>query len=163
MEPLPNPSQPGGASPQHRPPAVDVTGPARPAGDPELPRGAATWADRRPQERFVVTTFCPVRLLARPSLQPFGGFLRELSRGAIELLVSRFLEPGTVLAVQLRKRPNGVSGILTAQVRHASRVLSAFWRVDCRLSRNLTDDEIAALLLGEPERELDDEGLEEWR
>jgi hypothetical protein len=60
------------------------------------------------------------------------------------------LELGTVLAIQLRKRDAGVSGILTAQVRHATPLAPDFWQVGCRLFRNLTDDEMLALIHGDP-------------
>jgi hypothetical protein len=88
--------------------------------------------------------------LARPSLQPFKGFISDLARSGIGLEVARLLELGTVLAIQLRQRHARVSGILTAQVKHATPLAPDCWQVGCRLSRILTDDEMDALHHADP-------------
>jgi PilZ domain len=146
MELIKNSSEPFGAIIPNCAGGVDLPALVEPDHDQESRPATTSLVDRRSQERFVLSNFCPVRLLTRPSLQPFQGFIREVSREGIGLVVSRSVEPGTLLAIQLRKRLTGVSEILTAQARHATPVSPFHWLVGCRFSRNLTDEEMAALL-----------------
>jgi len=102
--------------------------------------------DRRSGERQFLSNFRPIRLLPRPSFQSFHGFIRDVSIQGIGLIFSRSLEPGTLLALQLRKQKTGMSDVLTAEVRHATPLDDGFWALGCKLSRPLTHEECLALL-----------------
>jgi hypothetical protein len=104
--------------------------------------------DRRDYGRYSLNQKYGVRLIARPSFQPFEGLLIEFSQKGIGLLLDRALAPGTVVALQLRSWHTGRSCTLSATVRHAQREgTSSYWRTGCSLSRGLDNDEIDSLLL----------------
>jgi hypothetical protein len=69
----------------------------------------------------------------------------------MSLLVEQALESGMILAIQLQRRHLGASGILSAQVKHATRRNGDTWLVGCELSRQLTPDEVETLLRSERE------------
>jgi hypothetical protein len=115
---------------------------------PDLPAPNRGEPDRRDGERNPCEEARPVRLLARPSFQSIPAFVRDCSGRGLGLILMRPFEPGTLLALQLRKRQAGVSDILTAQVRHATQLADHYWMVGCRLSRNLSEPERQALLEG---------------
>jgi PilZ domain-containing protein len=120
--------------------------PPSPSGEPL----ADAWeTDRRDTQRSPCDEVRPVRLLARPSFQSFPAFIREFSRRGVGLIFMRPLEPGTLLAMQLRRRQAGISDILTAQVRHATPLGDRYWAIGCRLSRSLTGLERLALQHGD--------------
>jgi len=97
-------------------------------------------------ERFICSRRPSVRVLARPSLQSHNAVILNISRRGIGLLIGQRFEPGSLLAIQLRHREVGISGILTATVKHATEQPPGNWSLGCSLSRSLTDDEIAALI-----------------
>jgi len=104
---------------------------------------AATPPDeRRTTERHHCSEIRLVRLLERPSFQCYPAFIRDFSRRGIGLLFTQSLKVGTRLAV-------GLSGILTATVCHASPLPHNYWHLGCSLSRNLSDEEMDALLTAE--------------
>jgi hypothetical protein len=107
---------------------------------------AALAIDRRNGERHFLGNFRPIRLLPRPSFQSFYAFLRDISIQGVGLIFTRPLEPGTLLAIELRKHMTGMSDILTAGVRHATPLEDGFWALGCQLSRPLTPEEGLALL-----------------
>jgi hypothetical protein len=72
---------------------------------------------------------------------------RVAARG-LSLLVQGPLQPGTVMAIQLQSQHLGVSGILSAQVKHVTPRSGDSWLIGCRLSRQLTRDELESLLRG---------------
>jgi PilZ domain len=102
--------------------------------------------DRRSGKRHFLSNFRPIRLLPRPSFQSFHAFFRDFSIQGIGLIFTRSLEPGTLLALQLRKKKAGMSDILTAEVRHATPLDDGFWALGCQLPRPLTQEECLALL-----------------
>jgi len=102
--------------------------------------------DRRNRERYPCLRRPTVRVLARPSFQPHHAIVRDVSVRSIGLIVEKSFEPGTILAVQMRKCHAGFSGILSAQVQQASSQPDGTWFLGCTLSRSLTDDEIFQLL-----------------
>jgi hypothetical protein len=110
--------------------------------------------DRRDHGRYSLCQKYGVRLIARPSFQPFDGVLVEFSQKGVGLLLDRALATGTVLAIQLRSWHSGRSCILSATVRHAKREGgSDFWRTGCSLSRQLASEEIDSLLLNDQEND----------
>jgi hypothetical protein len=69
-----------------------------------------------------------------------------VSRRGMRLVFKRPLEPGTIVAVQLRSNQAGLSLILTGKVEHTTPQNDSGWLLGCSLSRPLTDEEICALL-----------------
>jgi hypothetical protein len=102
--------------------------------------------ERRFTERYRCCRQPVVRVLAKPSFQPYQARVFDVSLRSIGLILDRSFEAGTVLAIQLQTKHAGFSGILSAHVRHSTRQPDGSWRVGCTLSRNLTDDEFFALL-----------------
>ena len=102
--------------------------------------------DRRGTERYSCLRRPAVRLLARPSFQSYHAVVRDVSFRSIGLMVEKPFEAGTVLAIQMRSRHAGFSGILSAQVQHSTQQADGTWLMGCTLSRSLTDDEIFQLL-----------------
>jgi hypothetical protein len=106
----------------------------------------AAGLERRQQERRR-SARCPfVRVLARPSFQPYEAIVHDVSFLNLGIIMPRTFEPGTVLAVQLQVRHAGFSGILTGRVIHSSQLADGNHLNGCTLSRMLTEDEIASLL-----------------
>jgi hypothetical protein len=102
--------------------------------------------DRRGCDRYPCLRRPAVRLLAKPSFQSFHAVVRDIAFRSIGLMVEKPFDIGTVLAIQMRSRHTGFSGILSAQVQHATRQPDGTWLLGCTLSRSLTDDEIFQLL-----------------
>jgi hypothetical protein len=90
-----------------------------------------------------------VRYLVRPSFQSGRGFLRDLSRYGLALLVTRPLEPGMVLFVQLRGRRRGSTCTQLARVVHVTLQSPGRWLAGCELTCPLSDEQLH-LSLGEP-------------
>ena len=102
--------------------------------------------DRRTRERYPCLRRPTVRVLARPSFQSYNAIVRDVSVRSIGLVVEKAFAPGTILAVQMQTRHAGFSGILSAQVQHATPQPDGTCFLGCTLSRSLTDDEIFQLL-----------------
>jgi hypothetical protein len=102
--------------------------------------------DRRGCERYPCLRRPAVRLLAKPSFQSYHAVVRDISFRSIGLLLEKPFEAGTILAIQMRSRHAGFSGILSAKVQHAAQQADGTWLMGCTLSRSLTDDEIFQLL-----------------
>ena len=102
--------------------------------------------DHRGSDRYPCLRRPAVRLLAKPSFQSYPAVVREIAFRSIGLLLEKPFEVGTVLAIQMRSRYAGFSGILSAQVQHAKPQADGAWLLECTLSRSLTDDEVFQLL-----------------
>ena len=102
--------------------------------------------DRRGCDRYPCLRRPAVRLLAKPSFQSYHAVVRDISFRSIGLLVEKPFDIGTILAIQMRSRHAGFSGILSAQVQHATQQADGTWLMGCTLSRSLTDDEIFQML-----------------
>jgi hypothetical protein len=102
--------------------------------------------DRRSLLRYECVRHPIVRFLIRPSYESHRAFLEEVSERGLRLRFKHPLEPGTVLAIQLRSSQAGASLILSAQVRHATPQKDSGWVIGCSLSRNLSEDELFGLL-----------------
>ncbi len=102
--------------------------------------------ERRSRERIPCTRAPMVRVLARPSFQSFRAIVRDVSASGIGLVLTRCFEPGTLLAIQMQTSQAGFSGILTAQVKHATPQPGGLWLLGCSLSRNLSEEEVLALM-----------------
>jgi hypothetical protein len=102
--------------------------------------------DRREAERYYSNRKPPVRFIARPSTMSRRAFVRDVSARGLGLITDHPVEVGTLLAIQLCSATAGASYILSATVQHVTPHLDGIWLVGCSLSRNLTDEEIFALL-----------------
>src|SRR5438876_1469095 len=72
--------------------------------------------DRRQSERFNPGRMRFVRVLARPALQACEATIRDFSMKGLGIITDRPLEPGTIIAFQLRSAQSGLSGMLSGQV-----------------------------------------------
>ncbi len=99
-------------------------------------------AERRSCGRYHYRRQPIVRFLVRPNFQPGRGFLRDLSRHGLALLLTRPLDPGTVLFVQLRGGRRGVTHTQLARVVHAAEQSPGRWLVGCELTCPLSDAQL---------------------
>lgn len=115
----------------------------------ELPPETAETADAgRSLVRFPCTGRPIVRLLERPSFKCWMAMVVDFSERGLGLLFHRHLEPGTVLAIELKGRRHGVSRILSVRVVHATAQADGNWLIGCELNMSLTEDEIQSLRQG---------------
>ena len=99
--------------------------------------------DRRRLERYNCSTL-PLLFLVRPCFRCQRGVLRDASAKGLSFYSRTYLEPGSLLAIQLRSQQHGVSGILSGRVVHIT-LEDSNWVVGCELSRNLDDVESAVV------------------
>jgi hypothetical protein len=103
-------------------------------------------ADRRAAERYPVNSDanCP---FVSPVVENFGSVkIRDVSMQGVGLLVSRRVEPGTVLAVVLENPARTFSKTVLARVVHATPVGGTFL-VGCTFLAPLTYQEMSVLVL----------------
>jgi hypothetical protein len=103
--------------------------------------------ERRCVPRYQSDLFPLIRILVRPSFQPYRANVRDISVLGLGIVCDRHLQPGAVIAIQLQRRHAGVSGILSASVAHSTPLSDGTWLCGCRLSRCLSDDELYSLLI----------------
>jgi hypothetical protein len=101
--------------------------------------------EQRRTERYACSDAPMVRVLTKPSFQAAEAVVCDVSVAGLGLALSRPLEPGIVLAIQLQRRRIGMSGILSGRVMYCVEQYHRTWRVGCALSRHLTEDEIGIL------------------
>lgn len=110
--------------------------------------GVWTGVERRQSERFRCNWYPTVGFLARADTLILGrGVIRDVSRIGLGLISQQFLEPDTIIAIQLRSKQNGFSDVLSAKVVRAEARDDGAYLLGCRLSRSLSNGEIEALLL----------------
>jgi hypothetical protein len=101
--------------------------------------------DRRASVRYslqVPAAFChPVADMMNDACWK-AAKVQDISAGGIALVVSRYLAPGTVLAVEL----DGVPHRLLASVVHTRRGTGKAWFAGCEFLRPLTDAELHAVV-----------------
>ena len=103
--------------------------------------------DRRESQRFRCNWYPTVGFLARTHLLISGrGIIRDVSRLGIGMISELFLEPGTVIAIQLRSAEHGFSDMLSATIIHCGQQEGGAYLLGCRLSRSLSNQEMKALL-----------------
>jgi PilZ domain len=104
--------------------------------------------ERRESERFRCNWYPTVSFLARARTLLAGrGVIRDVSRTGIALISEQILEPGTLLAIQLRSQQHGYSDVLSARIVRVVHQDDGSCLLGCRLSRSLSNDELAALLM----------------
>jgi hypothetical protein len=86
-----------------------------------------------------------VRLLERPSFRCWMALVVDFSVRGLGLLFHRPLQPGSLLAVELKGRRHGLSRILAVRVVHSTRQEDGNYLIGCALNMDLNSDEIAAL------------------
>ena len=109
--------------------------------------------ERRAVPRFIAEHFPLIQVLVKSTFQPFQAYVRDFSATGLGIICDRVLQPGAVIAIQLRRRHTGTSGILSAEVSHCSSLIEGIWLCGCRLSRRLTPDELYAMTVGAPRAE----------
>lgn len=118
--------------------------PSAPQAEAARPETAAV--ERRCCERYHYRRQPLVRYLVRPSFQSGRAFLRDLSRHGLALLVTRPLDAGTILFVQLRGSRRGVTHTQLARVVHVTEQSPGRWLVGCELTCPLSDEQLRLCL-----------------
>jgi hypothetical protein len=105
-------------------------------------------SDRRAAERFRCEWRPAVGFIARAkSLTTNRGSICDVSCMGIGLITENVVEPGTFIAIQLRKKRNGFSGLISAKVIRAVPQDDGSFFLGCLLSRRLSETELEALQL----------------
>ena len=78
--------------------------------------------------------------------KPWVAEVLDISSGGLALVLQRRFEPGTVLAVDLRRIKEEVPASLMARVVRAQAHGSGQWVLGCQLGRRLGDEDLRALL-----------------
>jgi PilZ domain len=108
-------------------------------------QGELRLIERRAEERFQCVWRPVVGFIARAkSLYTNRATICNISSLGIGMIVDSVLEPGTIIAIQLRKKRNGFSGLLSARVVRAVPEEDGSFFVGCRLSRRLSQEELEA-------------------
>ncbi len=101
--------------------------------------------ERRRQPRHSCGTARVIHLAIRPSFRAVRAIVSNVSAGGLGLTFNRALDPGTVLAVQVRGRRLGVSLVRVARVVHATQA-GGHWRIGCTISPPFSPEELQSLL-----------------
>jgi hypothetical protein len=101
--------------------------------------------ERRGQLRYNCGSARVAHLAVRPSFRAVRALVSNVSAGGLGLTFSRALEPGTILAVQVRGRRLGVSVVRVARVIHATHT-NGHWRIGCTVSPPFSPEELQSLL-----------------
>jgi hypothetical protein len=106
-------------------------------------------ADDPVRHRLMARYPCPgrpiVRLLERPSFKCWMAMVHNFSATGLGLVFHRALEPGSVLALELRRRRHGLSRVLAVQVVHCTPQPDGNFLIGCHLNTPLSDEELDAL------------------
>ena len=103
-------------------------------------------SDQRAEERYPVNADAACPFLS-PVQESFGSVkIRGVSMQGVSLLVSRRVEPGTLLAVVLENKSRGFNKTALARVVHVTAVGSTFL-VGCTFVTPLTHQEMTVLVL----------------
>jgi hypothetical protein len=102
-------------------------------------------SDRRIAPRETLDPPRLIYLLARPQLERIAAYLYDFSARGMGFVCDHPFEVGALLTIELQRRQVGLSGMLTARVRHRRELPSGKWFLGCSLSRNLTDEEQCSL------------------
>jgi hypothetical protein len=117
---------------------------------PSEPTANHSDMERRKFARSIAEHFPAIKVLTRPSFQPFLALIRDFSAQGLAIVCDHLVHPGTVVAIQLQRKQVGVSGILSASVIHCTPLPHGAWLCGCRLSRCLTPDELHGLSMAIP-------------
>ncbi|HEV8059616.1 MAG TPA: PilZ domain-containing protein [Gemmataceae bacterium] len=103
--------------------------------------------DQRAAKRFRCTWRPLVSFLARAkSITMSQGVICDVSFTGIGLIADLALDPGTLIAIQVRTKQNGFSGLLSAKVVRTVPQENGSYLLGCHLSRRLSRVEQDALL-----------------
>jgi hypothetical protein len=81
-----------------------------------------------------------VSFFSTPKSEPLWARIRDISVAGIGLIISRGLEPGTALTIELNDQQ------LSASVIHARPDAAGTWLVGCQFDTKLTDAQLRSLL-----------------
>ena len=120
---------------------------AAPAKNEKVVEMSQQVGDRRQVERYPVTadTTCP---MAAPLAQDFGAArIKDVSQDGIGLLLTRHVEPGTVIVVALKNEVKKFFRFQLVEVIHSTSQLGGGYLIGGVFLTPLTYEELAALLM----------------
>ncbi len=118
---------------------------------PAVARLSQPWHERRTEARHpcIMATACALRSSLHGETEgedAWPATVLDISKGGIALLLSRRLEPGTALAVELQGSAPGSFHVAEATVKHVKPRESGHWLAGCAFCKPLSDDRLQALL-----------------
>jgi hypothetical protein len=78
--------------------------------------------------------------------EPWSARVQDISTTGIGLLVDRYVEPETLLAVELQGDEYVISYTVLVQVMNARAADAQRWRLGCAFTRELSEEEVRTLL-----------------
>jgi hypothetical protein len=112
-------------------------------------------ADRRKESREKCDPPRAIHLFAKPQLGLIEAHIRNFSPRGLGIVTDRPFTTGTLLAVQRQRGQLGLTGMLTAKVRHVAVLPDGQWLLGCSLSRQLTNEELTNLRMPQGYRSVD--------
>lgn len=107
-------------------------------------------ASKSPERRVWVRYLCNLPTLCHPVLtkddQCWSGQVRNISRGGVNLVVSRRFEPGTLLQIELQGPQDAEPRTILARVVHARTCDAGHWAIGCAFPWELAEEALRALL-----------------
>ena len=103
-------------------------------------------ADRRTAARYSVAADASEPPVLDEHGAPLTAEVLNISAGGIRMLISKRVEPGEILKLELPSKDQWGVMKLLARVLHVERHASGSWEVGCTFTRRLKDLELVAVL-----------------
>jgi hypothetical protein len=119
---------------------------AAPDLNPSSPESRLTGAERRAHPRFARDLEARCRVASAEAEPLWVARVRDISAGGIGLLLSRELDVGELLTVEVRLADGTHAAPQTARVTNTRAHLQGGWVVGCQLLTPLGEDQLRAFL-----------------
>jgi hypothetical protein len=117
----------------------------KPKANPAFDTGQIATDERRAHVRFPCEGDSSCSPITAGRGQGWSGKIRDISRGGIGILLSRRVELGTLLSIEIQLANNRNAGTQLARVVHVTPHSGGGWVIGCCFTNELSDDEVAAL------------------
>jgi hypothetical protein len=108
--------------------------------------GSLPTLERRAAVRYHSETLVPCAPVPEAEDDPWSARVQDISTSGIGLVVDRYVEPETLLAVQLQGDELVTSYTVLVEVRNARRQSDDSWHLGCAFARELSHEEVSGLL-----------------
>jgi hypothetical protein len=109
-------------------------------------RGATATLERRAALRHHSDSEIPCAAVPETEDEPWLAHVQDISTTGIGIIVDRYVEPETFLAVQMHGDDELLSYTVLVQVRNLRTQGDGSWRLGCEFARELTEEEVRTLL-----------------